>query len=164
MKEKKARIEDAMRATRATVEVGIVPGGGMAFVLAARTLEKFRIYKDDEGDEDEQIGVNIVKRAPEEPMRLIAQNADREGAIVVGRVRAEKNENVAFNALTEEVEDLVKAGVIDPTKVTRAALQNAASIAGLPLTTEAMISDFPRDDTATAMPGAEGGMDFNRLG
>jgi chaperonin GroEL len=103
--------------------------------------------------------VNIVKRALEEPMRLIAQNAGREGAVVVGRVRAEKNENFGFNALTEEFEDLVKAGVIDPTKVTRAALQNAASIAGLLLTTEAMISDFP-GDAATAMPGAAGGMDF----
>jgi chaperonin GroEL len=104
--------------------------------------------------------VNIVKRAPEEPMRLIAQNAGREGAVVVGRVRAEKNENVGFNALTEEFEDLLKAGVIDPTKVTRAALQNAASIAGLLLTTEAMISDFPGDGGATAMPDAMGGMDF----
>src|SRR5215510_436850 len=160
MKEKKARVEDAMHATRAAVEEGIVPGGGVAFVRAAKTLEKFRIYKDGEGDADEQIGVNIVKRALEEPMRLIAQNAGREGAIVVGRVRAEKNENVGFNAQTEEFEDLVKAGVIDPTKVTRAALQNAASIAGLLLTTEAMISDFPGDDAATAMPGAAGGMDF----
>jgi chaperonin GroEL len=160
MKEKKARIEDAMHATRAAVEEGIVPGGGVAFVRAARTLEKFRIYKDGEGDADEQIGVNIVKRALEEPMRLIAQNAGREGAVVVERVRAEKNENVGFNALTEEFEDLVKAGVIDPTKVTRAALQNAASIAGLLLTTEAMISDFPGTDAATAMPGAAGGMDF----
>ena len=141
-----------MHATRAAVEEGIVPGGGVAFVRAARTLEKFRIYKDGEGDADEQIGVNIVKRALEEPMRLIAQNAGREGAIVVGRVRAEKNENVGFNALTEEFEDLVKAGVIDPTKVTRAALQNAASIAGLLLTTEAMISDFPE----TAMMPARG--------
>jgi len=160
MKEKKARIEDAMHATRAAVEEGIVPGGGVAFVRAARTLEKFRVYKDDEGDADEQIGVNIVKRALEEPMRLIAQNAGREGAVVVERVRAEKNENVGFNALTEEFEDLVKAGVIDPTKVTRAALQNAASIAGLLLTTEAMISDFPGDDATTAVPGAAGGMGF----
>ncbi len=161
MKEKKARIEDAMHATRAAVEEGIVPGGGVAFVRAARTLEKFRIYKDDEeGDSDEQIGVNIVKRALEEPIRLIAQNAGKEGAIVVERVRAEKNENIGFNALTEEFEDLVKAGVIDPTKVTRAALQNAASIAGLLLTTEAMISDFPGDAAATAMPGAAGGMGF----
>jgi chaperonin GroEL len=159
MKEKKARIEDAMHATRAAVEEGIVPGGGVAFVRAARTLEKFRIYKDGEGDPDEQIGVNIVKRALEEPMRLIAQNAGREGAVVVQRVRAEKNENVGFNALTEEFEDLVKVGVIDPTKVTRAALQNAASIAGLLLTTEAMISDFPGDDT-TVMTGAAGGMNF----
>jgi chaperonin GroEL len=160
MKEKKARIEDAMHATRAAVEEGIVPGGGVVFVRAARTLEKFRIYKDDEGDPDEQIGVNIVKRALEEPMRLIAQNAGKEGAIVIERVRAEKDENFGFNALTEEFEDLVKAGVIDPTKVTRAALQNAASIAGLLLTTEAMISDFPGDDVSATMPGAAGGMGF----
>jgi chaperonin GroEL len=160
MKEKKSRIEDALHATRAAVEEGIVPGGGVAFVRAARTLEKFRVYKDGEGDEDEQIGVNIIKRALEEPMRLIAQNAGREGAVVVERVRAEKNENIGFNALTEEFEDLVKAGVIDPTKVTRAALQNAASIAGLLLTTEVMISDFPGVAAATAMPGAAGGMDF----
>ena len=104
--------------------------------------------------------MNIVKRALEEPMRLIAQNAGREGAIVVGRVRAEKNENVGFNALTEEFEDLVKAGVIDPTKVTRAALQNAASIAGLLLTTEAMISDFPGAAHATAILAPRGGMGF----
>jgi chaperonin GroEL len=160
LKEKKARIEDAMHATRAAVEEGIVPGGGVAFVRAARTLEKFRIYKDDEGDADEQIGVNIVKRALEEPMRLIAQNAGREGAVVVSRVRAEKNENFGFNALTEEFEDLVEAGVIDPAKVTRAALQNAASIAGLLLTTEAMISDFPGDNVSSAMPGGANGMGF----
>ncbi len=161
MKEKKARIEDAMHATRAAVEEGIVPGGGVVFVRAARTLEKFRIYKDDEGDADEQIGVNIVKRALEEPLRLIAQNAGREGAVVVERVRAEKNENAGFNALTEEFEDLVKAGVIDPAKVTRTALQNAASIAGLLLTTEAMVSDLPGANASPVMPdGAGGGMGF----
>ncbi len=159
MKEKKARVEDAMNATRAAVEEGIVPGGGVAYVRAARVLEKFKIYPDGEGDADEQIGVNIVKRALEEPLRLIVQNAGKEGSIIVARVRAEKNENIGFNALTEEFEDLVAAGVIDPAKVTRTALQNAASIAGLLLTTEAMISDFPGDNMAAEMP-AGGGMGF----
>jgi chaperonin GroEL len=152
MKEKKARVEDAMHATRAAVEEGIVPGGGVAYVRAAGALEKFKIYKEGEGDADEQIGVNIVRRALEEPLRLIAQNAGREGAVIVERVRAEKNENVGFNAVTEEFEDLVKAGVIDPTKVTRTALQNAASIAGLMLTTEVMISELPEPGKALALP------------
>jgi chaperonin GroEL len=157
MKEKKARVEDAMHATRAAVEEGIVPGGGVAYVRAAGALGNFRIYKDGEGDADEQIGVNIVRRALEEPLRLIVQNAGREGAVVVERVRAEKNENAGFNAVTEEFEDLVEAGVIDPTKVTRTALQNAASIAGLMLTTEVMISELPQSDKAQASPGAEMG-------
>ncbi len=156
MKEKKARVEDAMNATRAAVEEGIVPGGGVAYVRAAKVLEKFKIYKDDEGDPDEQIGVNIVKRALEEPLRLIAQNAGKEGSIIVARVRAEKNENIGFNALTEEFEDLVAAGVIDPAKVTRTALQNASSITALLLTTEVMISDLPDDNTSAAMPGGMG--------
>ncbi len=157
MKEKKARVEDAMHATRAAVEEGIVPGGGVAYVRAAEVLRKFKIYKDGEGDADEQIGVNIVRRALEEPLRLIVQNAGREGAVVVERVRTEKNENVGFNAVTEEFEDLVNAGVIDPTKVTRTALQNAASIAGLMLTTEVMISEIPEFGKAQALPGAEMG-------
>jgi chaperonin GroEL len=156
MKEKKARVEDAMNATRAAVEEGIVPGGGVAYVRAAKVLDKFKIYKDEEGDPDEQIGVNIVKRALEEPLRLIVQNAGKEGSIIVARIRAEKNENIGFNALTEEYEDLVAAGVIDPAKVTRTALQNASSIAGLLLTTEAIISDYPDDDASAAMPGGMG--------
>lgn len=156
MKEKKARVEDAMNATRAAVEEGIVPGGGVAYVRAAKVLEKFKIYKDDEGDADEQIGVNIVKRALEEPLRLIVQNAGKEGSIIVARIRAEKNENIGFNALTEEFEDLVAAGVIDPAKVTRTALQNASSIAGLLLTTEAIISDLSEDSASTAMPSGMG--------
>ena len=160
MKEKKARVEDAMNATRAAVEEGIVPGGGVAYVRAAKALEKFKIYKDDEGDADEQIGVNIVKRALEEPLRLIVQNAGKEGSIIVARVRAEKNENIGFNALTEEFEDLVAAGVIDPAKVTRTALQNASSIAGLLLTTEVMIADLPEDNASGAIPGGGGGMGF----
>src|SRR6185369_744416 len=141
MKEKKARVEDAMHATKAAVEEGIVPGGGVALVRAAKGLEKYEINKEGTGDPDEQIGVNIVRRALEEPLRQIVQNAGKEGAVVVERVRSEKNENVGFNAATEQFEDLVKAGVIDPAKVTRTALQNAASIAGLMLTTEAMVSE-----------------------
>jgi len=159
MKEKKARVEDAMHATRAAVEEGIVPGGGVTLVRAAKALEKFQTSKDGEGDPDEQIGVNIVRRALEEPLRQIVQNAGKEGAVVVERVRSEKNENVGFNAATEVFEDLVKAGVIDPAKVTRTALQNAASIAGLMLTTEAMVSELPDDDKGSpAMPGGMGGM------
>ena len=159
MKEKKARVEDAMHATRAAVEEGIVPGGGVALVRAAKALEKFQINKEGEGDSDEQIGVNIVRRALEEPLRQIVQNAGKEGAVVVERVRSEKNDSFGFNAQTEVYEDLVKAGVIDPAKVTRTALQNAASIAGLMLTTEAMVSEIPEDDKGSpAMPGGMGGM------
>jgi chaperonin GroEL len=159
MKEKKARVEDAMHATRAAVEEGIVPGGGVALVRAARALEKFNVNADG-GDADEQIGVNIVRRALEEPLRQIVQNAGKEGAVVVERVRNEKNENIGFNAASEQYEDLVKAGVIDPAKVTRTALQNAASIAGLMLTTEAMVSEIPEDEKGggSGMPGGMGGM------
>ncbi len=159
MKEKKARVEDAMHATRAAVEEGIVPGGGVALVRAAKVLEKFLTNPDGEGDQDEQIGVNIVRRALEEPLRQIVQNAGKEGAVVVEKVRASKDANYGFNAATEQYEDLVKAGVIDPAKVTRTALQNAASIAGLMLTTEAMVSELPDDDKSSpAMPGGMGGM------
>jgi chaperonin GroEL len=154
MKEKKARVEDAMHATRAAVEEGIVAGGGVTLVRAGKALEKFTA----DGDSDEQIGVGIVRRALEEPLRQIVQNAGREGAVVVERVRGDKNENFGFNAATEEFEDLVKAGVIDPAKVTRTALQNAASIAGLMLTTEAMVSEIPEEDKAPPMPGGMGGM------
>ncbi len=159
MKEKKARVEDAMHATRAAVEEGIVPGGGVTLVRASKALEQFSANKKGEGDPDEQIGVSIVKRALEEPLRQIVQNAGKEGAVVVERVRSEKNENVGFNAATEEFEDLVKAGVIDPAKVTRTALQNAASIAGLMLTTEAMVSEIPEEDKGGnhGMPGGMGG-------
>ena len=159
MKEKKARVEDAMHATRAAVEEGIVAGGGVALVRAAKALEKFVIFKEGEGDADEQIGVNIVRRALEEPLRQIVQNAGKEGAVVVEKVRSSKDPNYGFNAATEVYEDLVKAGVIDPAKVTRTALQNAASIAGLMLTTEAMVSELPDDDKGSpAMPGGMGGM------
>src|SRR5438128_2091705 len=155
MKEKKARVEDAMHATRAAVEEGIVAGGGVTLVRAAKALEKFEVSKD--GDSDEQLGVTIMKRALEEPLRQIVHNAGREGAVVVERIRSDKNDNFGFNAQTEEFEDLVKAGVIDPAKVTRTALQNAASIAGLMLTTEAMVSEIPEEDKAP-MPGGMGGM------
>ena len=164
LKEKKARVEDAMHATRAAVEEGIVPGGGVALVRAAKVLEKFRANEDGGGDADEQIGVTIVKRALEEPLRQIVQNAGKEGAVVVERVRSEKNDNFGFNAQTEEYEDLVRSGVIDPAKVTRSALQNAASIAGLMLTTEALVSEIQDDEKgAPAMPGGGGmggGMGF----
>ncbi len=161
MKEKKARVEDAMNATRAAVEEGIVPGGGVAYLRAAKALERFKIFPDGDGDADEQIGVNIVKRALEEPLRQIALNAGHEGSIIVARLRTEKNELMGFNAVTEQIEDLIEAGVIDPAKVTRTALQNAASIAGLLLTTEVMIADFPSDNAAAMMPsGGGGGMGF----
>ncbi len=154
MKEKKARVEDAMNATRAAVEEGIVAGGGVALVRAGKVLDTFQT----DGDEaDEQIGVRIIRRALEEPLRQIAQNAGKEGAVIIEKVRTDKNENFGFNAATEKFEDLVAAGVIDPAKVTRYALQNAASIAGLMLTTEAMIADAP-DDKGEGMGGMGGGL------
>ncbi|HVS83013.1 MAG TPA: chaperonin GroEL [Pyrinomonadaceae bacterium] len=162
LKEKKARVEDAMNATRAAVEEGIVPGGGVVLIRAAKALEKFKLFEannEDEpaGDPDEQIGVNIVKRALEEPLRQIVANAGKEGAVIVEKVRSEKNPNVGYNAATETFEDLVAAGVIDPAKVTRCALQNAASIAGLMLTTEALISELQEDEKPGAMSGGMGG-------
>ena len=158
MKEKKARVEDAMHATRAAVEEGIVPGGGVALVRAAKVLEDTKAIIGRGGDPDEQIGISIVRRALEEPLRQIVQNAGKEGAVVVEKVRNDNNDNFGFNAQTEEYEDLVKAGVIDPAKVTRTALQNAASIAGLMLTTEAMISEIPEEDKAPMPGGGMGGM------
>jgi chaperonin GroEL len=158
LKEKKARVEDAMHATRAAVEEGIVPGGGVVLIRAAKALDKFKPFDTDEdgkaiGDEDEQIGVNIVKRALEEPLRQIVANAGKEGAVIVERVRSEKNPNIGYNVVTEKFEDLVAAGVIDPAKVTRSALQNAASIAGLMLTTEGLISELQEDDKPGAVSG-----------
>jgi chaperonin GroEL len=152
LKEKKARVEDAMHATRAAVEEGIVPGGGTALLRCISALEKIK------ADGDELIGVNIVKRALEEPARQIAHNAGHEGAVIVGRVREAKDENFGFNADTAEFADLVKAGVIDPAKVTRLALQNAASIAALMLTTEALVADIKEKEekAAGAGPGAGG--------
>ena len=153
MKEKKARVEDAMHATRAAVEEGIVAGGGVALVRAGKVLDSLEVGD----DHDEQVGVNIVRRALEEPLRQIAQNAGQEGAVVVGKVR-EGDDSFGFNAATEKYEDLVAAGVIDPAKVTRTALQNAASIAGLMLTTEAMIADSPDEKGDGGMGGMGGGM------
>jgi chaperonin GroEL len=154
LKEKKARVEDALHATRAAVEEGIVPGGGVALIRAQGALEKIK------GTEDEKVGVEIVRRALEEPIRMIAQNAGAEGSIVVARVKESKEKNFGYNAATDTYEDLVKAGVIDPTKVTRTALQNAASIAGLLLTTEAVVVEKKEDKPAAAAPpgGGMGGM------
>jgi chaperonin GroEL len=152
MKEKKARVEDAMHATRAAVEEGIVPGGGVALLRAADAVEALKL------ESDEKIGANIVRRALEEPLRQIVGNAGEEGAIVVGRIRDSKDANFGYNAQTGKFEDLVKAGVIDPTKVTRTALQNAGSIASLMLTTEALVSEIPEDKKEPAMPHGGGGM------
>jgi chaperonin GroEL len=152
MKEKKARVEDAMHATKAAVEEGIVPGGGVALLRSQTVLDDMKL------DGDQQIGVNIIRRALEEPMRWIAKNAGHEGAIVVQRVREQTGEEEGFNAQTDTYENLIKAGVIDPTKVVRAALQNASSIASLLLTTEALISEIPEEKKDGGMPGGGGGM------
>src|SRR5947209_6139888 len=155
MKEKKARVEDAMHATRAAVEEGIVPGGGVAFIRAVPVLEKLKL------EHDEQIGVNIVRRALEEPLRMIASNAGHEGAVVIGKVKESKEPNYGFDAATEEYTDMISAGILDPAKVTRTALQNAASISGLMLTTEALVSEIPEEEKAPVGPpmgGAPGGM------
>ncbi len=155
MKEKKARVEDAMHATRAAVEEGIVPGGGVALLRATPAVEKaVSALK----DEDERIGGNIVKRSLEEPLRQIAKNAGHEGAIVAERVKAEKNSHFGFNAESGEFQDLVKAGVIDPTKVVRLAIQNASSIAALMLTTEALVCELPEKKKEKAMPHGGGEM------
>jgi chaperonin GroEL len=153
MKEKKARVEDALHATRAAVEEGIVPGGGVALLRIQKQLKDLKL-----DDADEQIGVSIIFRALEEPIRQIAGNAGAEGSIVVEKVRSNKNGNYGYNAQTDEYEDLVEAGVIDPTKVTRTALQNAASIASLLLTTECVVVEKKEEDKAPAMPGGGGGM------
>jgi chaperonin GroEL len=155
MKEKKARVEDALHATRAAVEEGIVPGGGVALLRAAKALETLKIGG------DEQIGVDIVRRSCEEPLRQIVVNSGTEGAIVVERIRTNENLNYGFNAQTDQYEDLVGSGVIDPTKVTRTALQNAASIASLMLTTEAMVAEIPEKKPAPVGPGGGHGPDMD---
>jgi len=153
MKEKKARVEDALHATRAAVEEGIVPGGGVALIRAQRALKNVKL-----AEADEQIGVDIIRRAVEEPLRMIVQNAGAEGSIVLEKVRTSKDDKFGFNALTDVYEDLMQAGVIDPTKVTRTALQNAASIASLLLTTEAIVVEKKEEKSAMPAGGPGGGM------
>jgi chaperonin GroEL len=155
MKEKKARVEDALHATRAAVEEGIVPGGGTAFIRAQKVLDTLDL----EGDE--KIGKEIVRRAIEAPLRQLADNAGQEGALIVQEVKKRKGSE-GYNVATGEYTDLVKAGVVDPTKVTRSALQNAASISGLLLTTEAVVAELPEKDKPAPMPpgGGMGGMDY----
>ena len=152
LKEKKARVEDAMHATKAAAEEGIVPGGGVAFLRALSALDSLSLE-----DDDEKTGVNIVRRALEEPIRQIAHNAGQEGAIILGKVQDSSEANFGYNAATESYEDLVEAGIIDPTMVTRTALQNAASISGLLLTTEALITELPEEEKAPP-PDPHGGM------
>jgi chaperonin GroEL len=154
MKEKKARVEDALHATRAAVEEGIVPGGGVALIRCVPALESLKLK-----DDDEQIGVNIVKRAIEEPIRARAENAGVEGSVVVQEVKRRKG-NEGYNVATNEYEDLVKAGVVDPKKVTRAALQNAASIAGLLLTTECLVTEITEPPTNSPAPEHQSGMGY----
>jgi chaperonin GroEL len=154
MKEKKARVEDALHATRAAVEEGIVPGGGVALIRCVPALESLKLK-----DDDEQIGVNIVKRAIEEPIRALAENAGVEGSVVVQEVKRRKG-NEGYNVATNEYEDLVKAGVVDPKKVTRAALQNAASIAGLLLTTECLVTEITEPPTNSPAPEHQSGMGY----
>jgi chaperonin GroEL len=149
MKEKKARVEDALNATRAAVEEGIVPGGGVAYLRCLDAIEQLNL----EGDQ--KVGAKIVRRALEEPIRQITANTGQEGSIVVDRVKA-KEGSFGFNAQSEQYEDLMESGVIDPAKVTRLALQNAASVAGLMLTTNVMIAEKPKEKESIAMPG--GGM------
>jgi chaperonin GroEL len=152
MKEKKARVEDALNATRAAVEEGIVPGGGVAYVRSLGALDKVSL------DDDRQVGVNIVRRALEEPLRMIAANAGIEGAMVLQNVRATTGSQ-GYDAASETYVDMVAAGIIDPTKVTRIALQNSASVAALLLTTEALITEIPEDESP-AMPGGHDHMDY----
>jgi len=150
LKEKKARVEDAMHATKAAVEEGIVPGGGVALLRAQSALEALK------AEGDMKIGVDIIRRSLEEPIRQIANNAGQEGSIIVGKVK-EMKQDMGFNALTEKYEDMIKAGILDPTKVVRIALQNAASIAGLLLTTEGLITDIPEEDKGSKYPMPPGG-------
>ncbi len=153
MKEKKDRVEDALNATRAAVEEGIVVGGGSALLHAAAALDNLKLE-----NEEQQFGVRIIRRALEEPLRQISHNAGLEGSVVVNEVRTKGDASWGYNAREDRYEDLVKAGIIDPTKVTRSALQNAASVSGLMLTTETMIADLPKDDAPMGMPGGMGGM------
>jgi chaperonin GroEL len=152
MKEKKARVEDAMHATKAAVEEGIVPGGGVALLRASKALDGLKL------DGDQKVGADIIRRAVEAPLRNIASNAGVEGSIVVQNVKGSKDVSYGYNAATDKYEDLVKAGVIDPTKVVRSALQNSSSIASLLLTTEAMVSEVPEEKKDAPPAGGPGGM------
>ncbi len=147
MKEKKARVEDALHATKAAVEEGLVPGGGVAFLRCAPALDKLKLPA------EQQVGVNIVKRALEEPLRQIVENAGVEGSIVLDKIRKDSSASFGFDAAAEEYGDMMERGIIDPTKVTRYALQNAASVAGLMLTTEVMVTDIPEEKKESPMPG-----------
>jgi len=158
MKEKKARVEDALNATRAAVEEGIVPGGGVALVRAVASMDKFENLSDEQA-----VGVAIIKRACEEPCRQIAGNAGKEGSIVVQRVKEGKG-GFGYNAATDEFEDLIDAGVIDPTKVVRSALQNAASVASLLITTEALVAEKPKKDEPAPAPGGGHGGGMGGMG
>src|SRR4051812_16163443 len=160
VKEKKDRVDDALHATRAAVEEGIVPGGGVALLRAKAAVAKLK-----DENADIQAGINIVSKALEMPMRQIAENSGVEGSIVVGKVSENKSPTFGFNAQTEEYGDMLQAGIVDPAKVVRAALQGAASVAGLLITTEAMIAEAPKRESAPAMPGGGGmggmgGMDY----
>jgi chaperonin GroEL len=160
LKEKKHRVEDALSATRAAVEEGIVPGGGVALINAMLALDSLKM-----DSEDAQIGVNIVRKALEVPIRKIAENAGKDGSVILENVRREqkskRNKNIGYDVIKEEFLDMVKDGVIDPAKVTRGALENAASIAAMILTTEALITDVPEKDKPSPMPpGGGGGMDY----
>jgi chaperonin GroEL len=160
VKEKKDRVDDALHATRAAVEEGIVPGGGVALLRASKALSKL-----DTGHDDQKVGVEIVRRALAVPLRQIAENAGEDGAVVAGKVSDSKEINFGFDAQTGKYVDMVKAGIVDPTKVVRVALQDASSIAGLLITTEAMVAELPKKDEAPMGPpgggmGGMGGMDF----
>jgi chaperonin GroEL len=156
MKEKKARVEDALNATRAAVEEGIVPGGGVALIRASKVLDGLKL------NDEQTAGVNIIRRAIQEPLRQIAANGGLEGAIVINKVRESKDVNFGFNAASDQYGDLMQMGVIDPAKVVRSALQNAASVAGLMLTTEALVAERPKEEKKAAPGGghAHGDMDF----
>jgi chaperonin GroEL len=157
VKEKKDRVDDALNATRAAVEEGIVPGGGVALLRAKAAVSKLKSE-----NSDEQAGISIVLKALESPIRQIAENSGAEGSIVVGKVTEHKSQTYGFNAQTEEYVDMIDAGIVDPAKVVRTALQDSASVAGLLITTEAMVAEVPKDKPAPAMPGGGGmgGMDF----
>jgi chaperonin GroEL len=166
MKEKKHRVEDALSAARAAVEEGIVPGGEISLINAGAKLDKLlKSMNGDETNEETRVGINIVKKALEAPIRKLAQNAGQDGSVIIDTVRRtaaeKKNKNIGFNVLTSEYVDMIHAGVIDPVKVVRGALENAASIASMILTTDVLITDLPEKDKAPAMPpGGMGGMDY----